>query len=131
MSTKVFLGGTCNNSKWREELIKKLEIAYFNPVVKDWNDDAYKRELKEREECDFVLYVITPLMTGVYSIAEAIDDSNKQPQKTIFSVKERDGKAVFNNAQSKSLEAVEKMIVKNGGKVCKFEELHKLLNNLK
>ena len=33
---KVFLGGTCNESLWRDKLIKKLEIDYFNPIVKDW-----------------------------------------------------------------------------------------------
>lgn len=31
---RVFLGGTCNESTWRDELIKKLKIDYFNPVVK-------------------------------------------------------------------------------------------------
>jgi len=30
---KVFLGGTCNESTWRDELIPMLEIDYFNPVV--------------------------------------------------------------------------------------------------
>ena len=66
---KVFLGGTCNNTTWRDELIKKLKIDYFNPVVDDWNEEAYRRELQEREICDFCLYTITPKMTGVYSIA--------------------------------------------------------------
>ncbi len=33
---KVFLGGTCNESTWRDRLIKLLKINYFNPVVKDW-----------------------------------------------------------------------------------------------
>lgn len=37
---KVFLGGTCNRSKWRNELIELLEIDYFNPVVKNWNQDC-------------------------------------------------------------------------------------------
>lgn len=30
---KVFLGGTCNGSIWREKLIPLLKIDYFNPVV--------------------------------------------------------------------------------------------------
>lgn len=75
---KVFLGGTCNESTWRDELIKKLKIDYFNPVVDDWTEECYKEELRQREICDYCLYVITPRMTGVYSIAEVIDDSNKQ-----------------------------------------------------
>lgn len=46
---KVFLGGTCNESDWRDSFIKKLKIDYFNPVVKDWNDEAYKEELKQKK----------------------------------------------------------------------------------
>jgi GH15 family glucan-1,4-alpha-glucosidase len=41
-------------------------------------------ELRQRETCDICLYVITPKMTGVYSIAEVIDDSNKRPNKTVL-----------------------------------------------
>jgi hypothetical protein len=36
---KCFLGGTCNNSQWREALIPMLKIDYFNPVVKDWTPE--------------------------------------------------------------------------------------------
>jgi hypothetical protein len=111
---KVFLGGTCNNSKWRDEFEEKLKIDYFNPVVDDWNDEAYERELNERETCDFVLYVITPKMSGVYSIAELIDDSNKRPGRTIFCYITEDEDNVFTDAQIKSLEAVGKMVVNNG-----------------
>lgn len=126
---KVFLGGTCNGSFWREILIPELLIDYFNPVVKDWNDEAYKRELKEREMCDFCLYVITPKMTGVYSIAEVIDDSNKRPKKTIFSYLEEDEGEKFSSAQLKSLEKVAKMVENNGGKFIHFEELPLFLNH--
>ncbi len=35
INKKVFLGGTCNGSLWRDALIKKLNIDYFNPVVPD------------------------------------------------------------------------------------------------
>ena len=84
---KVFLGGTCNNSIWRDVLIPLLTdngINYFNPVVDDWTEDCYTEELRQRKLCDFCLYVITSDMTGVYSVAEVIDDSNKRPEKTIF-----------------------------------------------
>lgn len=43
---KVFLGGTTNNTNWRDDLIKKLKIEYFNPVVDDWNEEAQEREIK-------------------------------------------------------------------------------------
>lgn len=128
---KVFLGGTCNNSQWRERLIPKLRINYFNPVVPDWNDEAYKRELEEREISDYCLYVITPMMTGVYSIAEVIDDSNKRPAKTLFAFVPdvKDGEIVnFSETMIKSLQAVGKMVVSNGG--AWFENLEEVANFL-
>ena len=132
---RVFLGGTCNNSKWREIIQPKLEIEYFNPVVDDWTEDDYQNELKERENCDFCLYVITPKMTGVYSIAEVIDDSNKRPEKTIFCfvkddfVKD-DGKISFEPDQIKSLDKVGVMVQENGGQYLKsLYEVVKYLND--
>jgi hypothetical protein len=120
-SPEVFLGGTTNNSDWREKLIPLLKIKHFNPVVKDWNEEAQKKEIEKRESCEFVLYVITPKMIGVYSIAEAVDDSNKRPEKTVFCVLNEDGegkeKVEFNTHQKKSLKMVKEMIEKNGGAV--------------
>ena len=66
---KIFLGGTCNGSNWRDELIPKLQCDYFNPVVKDWTPACQEEERRQRQGCDVVLYVITPLMEGVYAIA--------------------------------------------------------------
>lgn len=112
--SKVFLGGTCNCSTWREALIPMLMIDYFNPVVEDWTPECQAEEIKQRQECDFVLYVITPEMTGVYSIAEVVDDSNKRPEKTIFVVL---GDVVhFGKHLFKSLGAVARMVDENGGK---------------
>ena len=114
---KVFLGGTCAESKWRDELIEMLEIDSFNPIVSDWDSEAQQRELEERESCDFVLYVITPEMQGVYSIAEVVDDSNKQPDKTLFCVLQEGGNKEFTEGQLKSLSAVMDMVDRNGALV--------------
>jgi len=134
---KVFLGGTCAESTWREELISQLKIAYFNPVVEDWTEECMAEEIKQREDCDFCLYVITPLMQGVYSIAEAVDDSNKRPIKVVFCVieadREKDSEWVqFTKAQSKSLGQVKKMVRENGATVCdSLEDIAKFLNGNK
>ena len=112
---KVFLGGTCNGSTWRDQLEPLLKLDYFNPVVADWTPECHARELQERETADFVLYTITPLMTGVYSIAEAVDDSNKRPERTVFCLLERDGDRTFSSVQKRSLDAVVEMIQSNGG----------------
>ena len=126
---KVFLGGTTNNSDCRDKLVKDLKIDYFNPVVKDWNEDAQKEEIKQRKDCEFVLYVITPKMEGVYSIAEVVDDSNKRPERTIFVyLLEDDGKE-FTKHQIKSLDMVGKMVKENGGKWFKsLDEVSEYLN---
>lgn len=135
---KVFLGGTCNNSTWRQYFEQRLTIDYFNPVVDDWNEECYLRELQERADADFCLYVLTPLMVGVYSIAEVVDDSNKRPEKTVFCFLNDDivfgtGEQIhFSVAQDKSLKAVGKMVERNGGKWFEtLEECVEFLNGQK
>lgn len=111
---KVFLGGTTADSSWRKELIEELDIDYFDPVVKDWNKEAQDEEIRQRKLCDFCLYVITPKMKGVYSVAEVVDDSNKRPHKTIFCYLLHDGDNTFSVEQTKSLARVGKMVQANG-----------------
>lgn len=118
---RVFLGGTCNDSDWRDYVINNLTLDYFNPVVKDWTPECQDEEIRQRQSCDFVLYMITPRMTGVYSIAEVVDDSNKRPEKTIFcwtniDTTDKDEPVTFNKHQEKSLEMVGKMVEENGAK---------------
>lgn len=127
---RVFLGGTCNESKWRYDLIEILKIDYFDPVVDDWTEECYQEELIQREICDYCLYVITPKMTGVYSIAEVVDDSNKRPKKTIFCYLKEDEEYIFTKGQLKSLDRVGVMVERNGGKYFKsLEEVAEFLNN--
>lgn len=111
---KVFLGGTCNGSQWREELMPKLVIEYFNPVVDDWNEEAMLAEEEAKDTSDYMLYVITPKMTGVYSIAEVVDASNKKPKNTILCILEKDGEESWDEHQLKSINQVKKMVESNG-----------------
>lgn len=140
-SRKVFLGGTCNDSKWRDELIPKLRINYYNPVVPDWTPECMAEERRQRMVCDYCLYVITPRMTGVYSIAEVVDDSNKRPKKTILCILTEDDneyedllakkipKLSFTPGQEKSLGQVADMVKRNGGKVFNtLDEVAQYLN---
>lgn len=117
--TKVFLGGTCNESSWRDVLIPMLNIDYFNPVVDNWTSEQQQIEIYERSICDFCLYVITPKMTGVYSIAEVVDDSNKKPFKTIFCFLFEDEGKRFDKGQIMSLEQVASLVSSNGAQVLK------------
>lgn len=115
---KVFLGGTYNSSTWRSEIIQYLDyynIDYFNPIVDVWNEEAKQNEIRERQTCDFVLYTITPKMTGCYSIAEVVDDSNKRPEKTILVILTKDEQSEFDARQLVSLSAVASLVKSNGG----------------
>jgi hypothetical protein len=127
--TTVFLGGTCNNSTWRDKLIPLLKIDYFNPVVDDWTPECQDEEIRQRESCDYCLYTITPKMTGVYSIAEVVDDSNKRPEKTILCVLDKDNESSFSETQIKSLKQVKEMVKNNGANVFdSLEDIASFLN---
>lgn len=126
---KVFLGGTINGSDWRDELIFKLEIDYFNPVVEVWDEEAQSREAFEKESADFLLFVITPLMDGVFSIAEAVDASNKTPERTLFCVLDSDEGKEWSGFQRQSLEATKRLIKSNGAHVFgNLDEIADFLN---
>jgi len=116
---KVFLGGTVNTSVWREILIPMLEkrkIDYFDPVVDDWTEADFLKEEQEKKDCTICLYTLTPQMTGVYSIAEVVDDSNKRPTKAVLIILESDGTEEFDTAQLKSLTKVKKIVDENGAR---------------
>jgi len=145
---KVFLGGTVN-STWREEIIPKLKIDYFNPIFLEWTTECQNEELKQRDECDFLLYIITPKQHGVFSIAELVDDSNKRPGRTLFCFLEKDkadeeehpiksrsvvlsssNNVYFSNKQKKSLIAIGNMIERNGARWFKtLDDVVKFLNS--
>lgn len=126
---EVGLFGTCNGSQWRESLIPLISCKYFNPVVKDWTEEAQKIELEKRESCDYILYVITPKMTGVYSIAEVVDDSNKRPERTLFCVVDNDDNNEFTEHQMKSIKMVKNLVRENNARVFEtLEDVAEFLN---
>lgn len=126
---KVFLGGTCNGSTWRNEMKDKLRIEY---IIPEEIDDIQK----EKEKCDFCLYVITPRF-DLDDIAEVINESNIRPKKTIFCYLEKDicdnsnsneknfelnkgwyTDYIFSNKQIQSLDNIGQIVRENGGIFC-------------
>jgi hypothetical protein len=108
MNNKIFLGGTCAGTTWRDELIPLLEqegIKYFNPVVKNWTPADQEKEQWEKEQSCVHLYYITSAMKGVYSIAEVMD-SFYRDDPTVFCFNPEG----FDSAQIKSLQAVHNLM---------------------
>lgn len=120
---KIFLGGTTRGYDWRKDLedrfgyIKFVEL--FNPIVEHWDEKAREKENKYKEVSDLNIYVLTPYMEGCYSIAEVVDDSNKQPEKTVFvylsEIKSKKEIRKFTKEMLKSLGAVAELVESNGG----------------
>ncbi|MDW3194956.1 MAG: TIR domain-containing protein [Cytophagales bacterium] len=125
---KVYLGGTVNGSSWRDYVISNIDIEYFNPVVDDWNEEAHERELYERRHCHFSLYVITPKLTGFYSLAEVTDDAIKRPDRTIYCYLKEDGGDEFTEDQLVSLDQIGKRVERNGGHW--FQNLDQVIHHL-
>ena len=108
---KVFLGGTCNGSDWRAELMPMLQVEHFNPVVEDWTPECILNEnIEKHQKCNIHLYVINSEMLGVYSIAEVVQSSLTEGKNTILHVIP-DG---FSKGQLKSLDAVCQLVSLNG-----------------
>lgn len=128
----VFLGGTCNGSQWREQLIPMLDATgfnYFNPVVPNWTPECKAEEIRQRAECNVCLYTITPKMTGVYSVAEVVDDSNKRPRNTVLCILSEDDGHVWTESQARSLDSVAALVRANGAAV--FYRLDVAVEHLK
>ncbi len=112
---KVFLGGTCNGRDYRQDLIPMIKIPYFNPVVDNWTPQDQENERIEKEEkCGIHLYVITPEIKGVFSIAEAVQSTYTQNVVTVFCIL---NKEMFEPQMLKSLEATEGLLKDNGALV--------------
>lgn len=84
-TNKVFLGGTCAETAWRDELIPMIQIDYFNPVVDDWTPECVAIEESEKFMCNIHLYVIT-MAKSIYSIAEVVQSSLTKGKQTILHV---------------------------------------------
>lgn len=139
---KWFLGGTCAETTWRDELmplLDKANIKYFNPVVKDWTPECQAIEEDEKNnKCNVHLYVITPEMQGVYSIAEIINSCwqavlyGTTVNKVYFYILDPDNK--FSKGQLKSLNATIRLcndIGENKFKGKKISSMKELMEDIK
>jgi hypothetical protein len=113
----VFLGGTVNGSKWREQLINLLTVSYFNPVVSDWTEEHARRENQAKTIADINLYVITPKQHGFYTLVEmamtACESRNDPDMKVIVVFLSDDNGEVFTEHQEASNMQIRELLMKN------------------
>lgn len=121
---KIFLGGTVAGYDWRKIIEKEFKcyrnVELFNPIVSKWTKECVIRENEYKENCDISLFVITPYMEGIYSIAEAVEESNKRPEGTVFVILDKvvNNKEIrtFTEHMKHSLQVTGELIERNGGK---------------
>ena len=127
----VYLGGTCNGSTWREDFKKLLSpaISVYNPVVeKQAYDFSDNRDIKN--DADFILYVLTPETRGFMSVANAVDMSNKKPDKLLFCYIENFHGMHFSEHNLGCMREIGRLIAENGGRTfSSLEDVAKFLNN--
>jgi len=132
---RVFLGGTCADSKWKEKFIPKLNIDYLN--FDDWNSKCQEEKIKQKETCDFILYTLTKAYSAFAEVAEVVDDSNKRPEKTIVCIYNElidykwYEKLAMSKQELKHLDAVGRLVERNGGLYFKsLDEVANYLNSI-
>lgn len=113
----VFLGGTVNDSTWRDQLIALLTVAYFNPVVKDWTEEHAARENQAKGIADVNLFVLTPKQHGFYVPLEmgvmACESRDDPEMKVVIVFLNEDAGEVFSEAQQKSNVQMRELLLKN------------------
>lgn len=128
----VFLGGTTNETNWRDDVISKLNVKYFNPIVEDWTNACIKEEEIAKINAKSLLYVITPKQTGTYSLVELAVSAclNRDKQVVIVFLKKDEGES-FDEAQLKSNEAVKKLLESHTNAVfyTKLEDAAEAINS--
>lgn len=121
---RVYLGGTQSGSMWREQVIGRLVIDYAIPELRSskWFSETRAKDTDIKAVCDIHLYTITPMMAGVYNIAETLESCLKYKDKqTVVCIIRTDGFVYFNDKIYSDLKNIGTLLEENGAKV--FYEL--------
>lgn len=126
----VFLGGTCGDSKWRDELLTHLsgQIDAFNPVVPKWNKEAQKIEDEHKKKDDIKLFVITPATDSTYSFAEIAFSAVEQHDRTVVCFLDEDNGMTNDKHKAKAVKKLKEDLIER--KVPVFTSLQELADFL-
>ncbi|EQC41598.1 hypothetical protein, variant [Saprolegnia diclina VS20] len=73
----VFLGGSCNPTRWRRDvaipMLDEAGVSYYNPQVDEWHEGLMDLEAQAKETATMVLFVIDNLTRAIVSINEAAE----------------------------------------------------------
>ncbi|XP_052259299.1 uncharacterized protein LOC127863717 isoform X3 [Dreissena polymorpha] len=71
---RVFLGGSCNPTKWRAEIaipfFKENGITFYNPQVQNWKPELMELEAQAKQMADIMFFVIDSKTRAISSMIE-------------------------------------------------------------
>jgi hypothetical protein len=129
----IFLGGT-HHSNWRKDFLKIIKelnpsIKCYDPSVESWTYESVLLENLVKQNTPYHVYVLSPRMIGVYSIAEMIDSAHENSVKTYFHIMDtdidNDGNIVnWDPKLRNSIYAINNMLIRhNAYKATSLEDL--------
>ena len=141
MKYDVYLGGTCIKSPflwdWRMDFIRMLDdtVHYYDPFVRKWKNnlsDVNKTEDNDikRSESKYCVFVFTSDIIGVYSVAQAVEDSIKRTNGTVL-VAFVDYRKKFDEDEHfiRSMKSALNLCEANGAIVCEsIQDMAKIIN---
>lgn len=71
---EVFLGGSCNPTRWRTEVVipelKRLGITYYNPQVEQWGPELIELECFAKQNSEILFFVVDNQTRAIASMIE-------------------------------------------------------------
>lgn len=125
----AFLGGTINGSNWRQSLIDKLKVNYFDPVVNDWNPDHRRTEEMAKSAAKVLVYAITPKQTGFYTIAEMTHAVFGDLRPVAILILDEDEGVLYDDHQQASISAIKELLHQRID-LCLFDNVDELAQYL-
>jgi len=117
MNKLIFLGGTCNQSTWRDQLTAPNGFEFFNPQLPagvEWEKHHQDAEEAAKKNAAIQVYVITPEMTGVFSIAELVAMAITDREHLVVGII-----GEFEPFMQKSMDATARLVQAQGKYVCR------------
>ena len=103
----------------------------FNPVVDDWNEEAQREEEYHKVNDEYLVYCITPKMTGFFSIVEMIHSMHVRPHTTFVCFLNEDDGSKFTIPQMKSIDATVELLERFEVKTfTSLEDMAEYMNNI-
>eukprot|EP00466_Bigelowiella_natans_P008501 jgi/Bigna1/75509/fgenesh1_pg.35_\ len=77
LSTQVFLGGSCNPTTWRKDVVipmlTEANISFYNPQVDEWSADLIEVEAKAKAGARILFFVIDKKTRATSSVLESVE----------------------------------------------------------